>query len=80
MKTEVHENNQGCAILVKLEPFRMTFRSKHCALKHHWFRSERKHNNISIVSVASTDQLADITTKSLRCILFEAIRFKVSGW
>ena len=80
IKTKVHEDNQGCAILAKLEPLRMTPRSKHYALKYHWFRSELKPNNISIVSVASTDQLADITTKGLRCILFEANRFKVSGW
>ena len=79
IKTEVDEDNQGCTILAKLELFCMTPRSKHYALKYHWFRSELKPNNISIVSVASTDQCADITTKGLRCILFEANIFKVSG-
>ena len=79
IKTEVDEDNQGFTILAKLEHLRMTLRSKHYALKYHWFRSELKSNNISIVSVASTDQCDEITTKELRCILFEVNRFKVSG-
>ena len=35
----VHEDNVGALTLGKLEPRRMTPRSKHYALKYHWFRS-----------------------------------------
>ena len=35
IKTKVHKDNQGCAILAKLEPLRMTPRSKQYALKYH---------------------------------------------
>ena len=79
IRTTVWEYNQGCAILANLEPPRMTPRSKHYALKYHWFRTQLKPKSISIKPITTTEQLADIFTKGLRCILFEQCRFKSMG-
>jgi len=38
-KTVVWEDNNGALTLAKMEPGRMTPRSKHYAVKYHWFRS-----------------------------------------
>jgi hypothetical protein len=38
MHVKVHEDNIGTLILGQLEPRRMTPRSKHYAVKYHWFR------------------------------------------
>ncbi len=37
LHVEIHEDNVGALALGKLEPRRMTPRSKHYALKYHWF-------------------------------------------
>ena len=37
MHIKIHEDNVGALALGKLEPRRMTPRSKHYALKYHWF-------------------------------------------
>jgi hypothetical protein len=36
-KTTVHEDNTGTITLAKMEPGRMTPRSKHYGIKYHWF-------------------------------------------
>ena len=36
----IHEDNVGALTLGKLEPPRMTPRSKHYAIKYHWFREQ----------------------------------------
>ena len=41
-KTTVWEDNAGALALANLEPGRMTPRSKHYAIKYHWFRSKLK--------------------------------------
>ena len=43
-KTTVHEDNAGALTLANMEPGRMTPRSKHYAVKYHWFRSHLKEN------------------------------------
>ena len=80
IKTTVWEDNQGCVILANLEPPRMTPRSKHYAIKYHWFRTELKPNDITIAPIDSADQNADFLTKGLRHVLFAANRFRVMGW
>jgi hypothetical protein len=37
MHIKIHEDNVGALTLGKLEPRRMTPRSKHYAVKYHWF-------------------------------------------
>ena len=37
MHINIHEDNVGALTLAKLEPARMTPRTKHYAIKYHWF-------------------------------------------
>jgi hypothetical protein len=64
-KTVVHEDNQGCLKLAKLEPDRMTQRSKHYGVEYHWFRSNLKLKHIEMHGVKSELQRSDFLTKSL---------------
>eukprot|EP00956_Cyclotella_meneghiniana_P035535 scaffold115810_cov49-Cyclotella_meneghiniana.AAC.1 len=65
MHIKIHEDNVGALTLSKLEPKRMTPRSKHYAIKYHWFREQIGPRNIELVKVASSEQLGDIFTKGL---------------
>ena len=78
--TTVHEDNQGALRLAKMEPGRNTPRSKFYAIKHHWFRSWLKPNEIELHYIESKQQKADILTKSLSTFNFEANRFLSCGW
>ena len=40
LHVRIHEDNVGALTLGKLEPCRMTLRSKHYAVKYHWFREK----------------------------------------
>ena len=76
----VFEDNSACEILANMEPPRSTPRSKHIAIKYHWFREALKPNNIKIVPIATEEQIADIFTKGLKPIKFEKLRKKLLGW
>ena len=78
-KTAVWEYNIGALILAKLEPGQMTSRSKHYAVKYHWFCSKLKPNNIAVEKIDTKLQKADILTKRIRKDLFENIRKLFSG-
>jgi len=69
----VFEDNAGALALEKLELPRMTPRSKHYAVKYHWFWSCLKPENIQVLKVESKQQLADIFTKGLAKSNFEYI-------
>ena len=79
-KTTVHEDNQGAMKLAKMEPGRNTPRSKFYAIKHHWFRSWLKPNEIEIEYIESKQQKADFLTKSLPMADFERNRMLSCGW
>ena len=79
-KTRVHEDNNGCLTLSKLEPGRMTLRSKHYAVKYHWFRSHLKPNAIEIIKIETKLQKADIFTKGLRTHRFVENQKLLMGW
>jgi hypothetical protein len=79
-KTTVHEDNQGALRLARMEPGRNTPRSKFYAIKHHWFRSWLKPKEIELEYIESKKQKADILTKSLGFIDFEANRMLSCGW
>ena len=79
-KTTVHEDNQGALRLAKMEPGRSTPRSKWYAIKHHWFRSRLKPNQIVLQYIETKKQKADFLTKSLPTAEFEANRFLSCGW
>jgi hypothetical protein len=48
IRTTVWEDNNGALILANLEPGRTTSRSKHFAIKYHWFREKLIPNNIKV--------------------------------
>ena len=79
-KTSVWEDNAGALTLATLEPGRMTPRSKHYAIKYHWFREHLKPNSVEVKKIATDAQKADILTKGLRTTKFREIRLILSGW
>jgi hypothetical protein len=78
----IHEDNVGALTLGKLEPRRTTPRSKHYAIKYHWFREKvhDKSNKIELVKIDSKNQLGDIFTKGLTQATFEYLRRLLMGW
>ena len=79
-RSTVHEDNDGCWTLARMEPGRVTPRSKHYAVKTHWFRSHLEPNSIEIAKIDTAVQRADILTKPLGRTQFEAIRKLLCGW
>jgi hypothetical protein len=79
---KIHEDNVGALTLGKLEPRRMTPRSKHYAIKYHWFREHVADPamRITLVKIDTKNQLGDIFTKGLTKDSFERLRFMLMGW
>ena len=80
MHVRIHEDNVGALTLDNLEPRRMTLRSKQYAIKYHWFREQLGPRGITLVKIATKEQLGDIFTKGLGRIAFEYLRKKLMGW
>ena len=80
IRTKVWEDNSGALVLTNLEPGRTTSRSKHFAIKYHWFREQLVPNGIEVLKVESKDQVADILTKGLTKDLFSILRKMLLGW
>ena len=81
IQSDVWEDNSGALTLAKLEPPRYTPRSKHYALKYHWFRELIYYDNsIMLNKIDTKEQLADILTKSLAGEHFKELRKKLMGW
>ncbi|KAL7526402.1 hypothetical protein ACHAWF_008462 [Thalassiosira exigua] len=79
----VHEDNAGALTLAELEPRRMTPRSKHYAIKYHWFRwhvGARGRHGITLLKIDTNSQLGDIFTKGLGRVAFQRLRKKLMGW
>ncbi|KAL7475644.1 hypothetical protein ACHAW6_001552, partial [Cyclotella cf. meneghiniana] len=78
---KIHEDNVGALTLAKLEPGRMTPRSKHYAIKYHWFCEfiSSPENWVEVVKVDSRNQLGDIFTKGLAAPTFEYLRRLLMG-
>jgi hypothetical protein len=82
-RTTVHEDNVGALSLANLEPGGSTPRSKHYAVKLHWFRSKLTSDGphpIKVVQIVTDLQRADILTKGLTKIKFQAIRKLLCSW
>jgi len=80
MHVSIHEDNAGALILAKMEPPRMTPRSKHYNVKYHWFREQLEPNNIELFKIDTENQLGDLFTKGLRREAFERLRMMLMGW
>jgi hypothetical protein len=79
--TTVHEDNQGALRLAQMEPGRHTPRSKFYAIKHHWFRSWLKPNEIELKCIKSAEQQkADTLTRLLSIATFEINQEISCGW
>jgi hypothetical protein len=75
-------DNIGALTLACLEPCCMTPRSKHYAIKYHWFCSRvfDPCSNITIVKNDSKNQLGDMFTKGLPQATFVHLRCLLIGW
>ncbi len=80
MHIKIHEDNVGTLILGQLEPRQMTPRSKHYAVKYHWFRKHLAPRKIQLVKIATNNQLGDLFTKGLNKVSFENLRKMLMGW
>jgi hypothetical protein len=78
--TTVWEDNNGALILANMDLPRMTPRSKHIAVKYHWFQEHIKPENIEIRKIETSKQIADIFTKALRTDQFQVICKLLMGW
>ena len=76
----VWEDNQACLTLANTPLPRMTPRSKHIAIKYHWFRSHLSSTTIVVKKIDTMEQRADIFTKGLGSTAFRRIRSLVLGW
>ena len=77
--SKVWEDNTGTQNLANSKGRLMTSRTKHIAIKYHWFRSMIG-SQIEILRINTKEQRADIFTKSLTRFTFEQGRNLVSGW
>ncbi|KAL7461491.1 hypothetical protein ACHAXS_001911, partial [Conticribra weissflogii] len=80
LHVRIHEDNVGALTLAGLEPRWMTPRSKHYAIKYHWFREHIGPKKIELVKICSEDQLGDIFTKGLGAVAFVRLRSMLMGW
>ena len=80
MHVSIHEDNAGALILAKTVPPQFTPRSKHYAVKTHWFREQIIARSINLVKIDTKEQLGDICTKCLPQATFEYLRKKLMGW
>ena len=78
--SRVFEDNEAARKLASSTMPKLTPRSKHIAVKYHWFREKLEPLNIVILSIDTKEQLADIFTKGLTQKEFESKRKLVSGW
>jgi hypothetical protein len=78
----VHEDNAGALVLANMEPKHYTPRSKHYAIKYHWFREKVADpgNRIKIVKIDTRNQLGDLFTKGLPKPAFTHLRRLLMGW
>ena len=72
-----YEDNNG-AIVVETSPS-MTPKSKHIAVKYHWFR-QHVGKEFVIQKIESENQKADIFTKGLQGQIFVRIKKLLCGW
>ena len=59
---------------------RMSPRSRHIAVKYHFFRDAIRQGLALIVPIQTQEQVADIFTKGLSTQQFSYLRNKIMGW
>ena len=79
MHSQVFEDNNGALVLADIP--KMTPRTKHIAVKYHWFRENIGEKfGIILKKIESENQKADILTKGLALEVFRRIRMLLMGW
>ena len=76
--SKVFEDNNG-ALALATSP-RMTPRSKHIAVKYHFFREHVTNGDCRILPIDTLAQKADLFTKGLQKDAFERLRNLLCGW
>jgi hypothetical protein len=76
--SSVFEDNTGALLLAQTP--RMSPRSKHIAVPYHFFREHVANGTIQIHKVASEVNPADLFTKGLDRVKFQALRKLLMGW
>ncbi|MGH3055611.1 MAG: Ty1/Copia family ribonuclease HI, partial [Gaiellaceae bacterium] len=74
----VFEDNNGALTLAHTPA--MTPRTKHIAIKYHFFREHVRQGTIKIKKIDTDHQKADIFTKGLAAPKFEHLRKMLIGW
>ena len=82
IKSIIWEDNAGVSTLAKLPLPRVTPRSKHFAVKYHWFREyvQDPKEQTELHKIDTKIQLADLLTKSLSKLQFQLPRKRLTGW
>jgi hypothetical protein len=78
MYSKVFEDNIGALQLARAP--RITPRTKHFAIKYHFFREHVKQGEVKLYKIDTKEQLADIFTKGLTKVTFEKLRHMLMGW
>jgi hypothetical protein len=76
----VWEDNQAALKLANAQFPNMTPRTKHIAIKYHWFKSHIKEGDIEVRAIDTKIQKADIFTKGIAKREFEEKRKMIMGW
>jgi hypothetical protein len=76
--TEIFEDNAGCIVIATGDTY--SARTRHISAKYHRLRDEIKNGSITILKIATSQNLADIFTKPLSREAFERLRFLLLGW
>ena len=74
------EDNEGALSLASKPLPQCTPRSKHFAVKYHWFREKLQQHKIKILPIDTSLQQADIFTKGLGRKEFQEKRLLLMGW
>jgi len=78
VRCTVFDDNQG-TIGLATSP-KITPRTKHIGVKYHFFREHIRNGSIELRYVPSAEQQADILTKGLLVVKFQALRKLLCGW
>jgi hypothetical protein len=76
--SNVFEDNNGALLLANVP--RLMPRSKHIAVKYHFFRHHVENGDIRVLHIASNDNLADLFTKGLPKEKFLYLRRTLCGY
>jgi len=78
IQSNVHEDNSSALILATEQ--RLTSRTRHYAVKWHFFWDHVRNGDVNVIKVATVDQCADYLTKGLVRDIFERCRRLSQGW